>query len=298
MRTTFNALYRESSAGIEAAAERLAEFQRQVATGKRMEKPSDDPSGQSTAIAEHATLAGIEQYSKATTDVSARLSVVDTLFADIIDQITLASTTAQSARGTTQAPNAREAAAQQLAGVRETLFENFNMRFQGAYVFGGAESNTAPFQKDASGTVLPYAGSTTEVSVEIDQNRSVRVAFDGSTITQGGAATDVFAVMDDLVAAARSGDNDALGQGIADLQAFMTRVVTIQSRVGADMNTAEDQQLRLSTAKLAGLKRLDQVEAANMAEAITSMRQAQTAYEAALGAAGTVTRVSLMDYLR
>jgi flagellar hook-associated protein 3 FlgL len=172
------------------------------------------------------------------------------------------------------------------------------MRFQGAYVFGGAESNTAPFQKDASGTVLPYAGSTTEVSVEIDQNRSVRVAFDGSTITQGGAATDVFAVMDDLVAAARSGDNDALGQGIADLQAFMTRVVTIQSRVGADMNTAEDQQLRLSTAKLAGLKRLDQVEAANMAEAITSMRQAQTAYEAALGAAGTVTRVSLMDYLR
>jgi hypothetical protein len=35
-----------------------------------------------------------------------------------------------------------------------------------------------------------------------------------------------------------------------------------------------------------------------MAEAISGMAQADAAYRAALGAAGTVTKQSLMDYLR
>ena len=36
----------------------------------------------------------------------------------------------------------------------------------------------------------------------------------------------------------------------------------------------------------------------NMAEAISGMAQANAAYRAALGAASTVTKQSLMDYLR
>ena len=44
MRVTFNAQNRNSTAGLEDSATRLMEFQRQVSTGKRIEKPSDDPS--------------------------------------------------------------------------------------------------------------------------------------------------------------------------------------------------------------------------------------------------------------
>jgi flagellin-like hook-associated protein FlgL len=45
-------------------------------------------------------------------------------------------------------------------------------------------------------------------------------------------------------------------------------------------------------------KRLSALEDTNMAEAITGMAQADVAYRAALGAVNTVTRMSLMDYLR
>ena len=43
MRVTFSAQNRNSTAGLEGSATRLLEFQRQVSTGKRIEKPSDDP---------------------------------------------------------------------------------------------------------------------------------------------------------------------------------------------------------------------------------------------------------------
>lgn len=298
MRITFNSMYRAASAGIQSATERLVDLQRQVATGRKLDKPSDDPSGTSTAIAERATLANVEQYTRASTNVGSRLSVVDTLFSDIIDQIRLASTTALAARGTNHPQNQREASAQTLEGVKQTLLENFNTKFQGAYLLGGANAATPPFQKNASGTVLPYAGSTTEIAVDIDQNRSVRVSFNGDAIAKGSAATDIFAVMDDLVTAARSGDNDAIGRGTAELDAFLTRVVTAHSRVGADMNTIEDQKLRLAQAKLASVTRLQGVEAADPTEVIPAMNQAKVAYEAALGAASAVSRVSLMDYIR
>jgi flagellar hook-associated protein 3 FlgL len=298
MRTTVNAMYREASAGIESAQQRLAEFQRQVSTGKRIEKPSDDPSAVASAIGEHAEIANVEQYSRSATSVGSRLTVVDTVLSDIIEKLSAASTSVMSARGTNQTPVEREAAAKTLEGIRETLFENFNTSFQGTYVFGGAETSTPPFVKDASGTVQPYAGSTAEVRVDIDRNRSVRVSMDGGTLVQTGSADDLFAVMDDAIAAARSGDNAVLGDAMTKLDAVMRRVTTAQSHVGADMNTVDDQKLRLGQMKLAATTRLDKTEAANLAEAITNMTQAQNAYEAALGAVSKVTSVSLMDYLR
>jgi flagellar hook-associated protein 3 FlgL len=298
MRTTFNAMYREAGAGIETASERLSEFQRQVSTGRRIEKPSDDPSGTSTAIAEHASIAAVEQYTRAATSVGSRLTVIDTLLSDMVNKISSASTAVMSARGTTQTAAQREAAALQLEAARDALFDDFNASFQGAYVFGGASATMPPFVKDGAGTVQPYAGSTTEVRVDVDRNRAVTTAINGDAIAKGSSTDDVFAVLDDLIVAARSGDNAALGAGSARLEEALRRVTTAQSRVGADKGIIDDQKLRLGQMKIAAMARLDKVEAANMAEAITGMKQAETAYEAALGAVGAVTRVSLMDYLK
>jgi flagellar hook-associated protein 3 FlgL len=299
MRTTFNAMYREAAAGIESSAQRLSEFQRQVSTGKRIDKPSDDPSGTATAITERTQLGTVEQYSRAAASVSSRLTVVDTVLSDIVDKLTAASTAAVAARGSGGTPAQREASAQALEGIRDTLFENFNTSFQGSYVFGGANASNPPFRKDTiTGAVLPYEGSANEVFVDIDDNRSVKVSMDGDKVVRGTAGPDVFAALDSLVAAARAGDNDAIGTGLETLTQAFQRVTTAQSRVGADLSTLGDQQLRLSQMKLAAQQRVDKVEAANMAEAITGMTQSQAAYEAALGAVGSVTRVSLMDYLK
>ena len=76
MRVTFNAQNRNSTAGLEDSASRLLEFQRQVSTGKRIEKPSDDPSATLGSIGEHAETAAIDQYARATDSVASRLSVV------------------------------------------------------------------------------------------------------------------------------------------------------------------------------------------------------------------------------
>jgi len=300
MRVTFNAQNRNSTAGLEDSASRLLEFQRQVSTGKRIEKPSDDPSATLGSIGEHAETAAIDQYARATDSVASRLSVVDTVLSDLVLQIERAQVSAASARGSSKTQIQRDAAATDLEGIRDTIFGDLNTSFNGTFVFSGSASTAAPYTRvgSGSGPVSAYAGSTSEMVVDIDQQRAVKIAFNGQLVTQGTDPQDIFVEFDNLIAAVRAGDNAGIDAGMQALQRMFERVSTAQGRVGADLRTIDEQKLRLSELRRSSVKRLSSLEDTNMAEALTGMAQADAAYRAALGAVNSVTRMSLMDYLR
>jgi flagellar hook-associated protein 3 FlgL len=291
-------MHRNAQEGIESAATRLMEFQRQVSTGKRIEKPSDDPSATLGSIGEHNETAAIDQYARTTDTVGSRLAVVDTVLSDLIVQIERAQVSSASARGTTKTQAQRDAAATELEGIRDTVLGDMTTAFNGAYLFSGSNSTVAPYSRPPGGPVSAYAGSTSELLVDVDQQRAVKMTFNGQSLTQGSDAQDIFAEFDNLIAAVRAGDDAGIGAGMAALQRMFDRVTTAQGRVGADLRTIDEQKLRLDELKRASAKRISALEDTNMAEAISGMAQADAAYRAALGAASTVTKQSLMDYLR
>jgi len=298
MRVTFNAQNRNSTAGLEGSATRLLEFQRQVSTGKRIEKPSDDPSATLGSIGEHAETAAIDQYARATDSVASRLSVIDTVLSDLITQIERGQVSAASARGSTKTQLQRDAAATDLEGIRDTIFSDMNTAFNGTYVFSGSASTVAPYTRVGAGPISAYAGSTSEMVVDIDQQRAVKIAFNGQLVTQGTDPQDIFVEFDNLIAAVRAGNDAGIDAGMTALERMFDRVSTSQGRVGADLRTIDEQKVRLSELRRASTKRLSALEDTNMAAAITGMAQADAAYKAALGAVSSVTRMSLMDYLR
>jgi flagellar hook-associated protein 3 FlgL len=297
MRLTAATIYRDSQASIERAAERLFEYQKQVASGKRITRPSDDPGGTATSIGERAELAAIEQYTRTADSVTSRLTVVDTALSDIIDRLSQARVSVVAAQGSNKSQTEREAAAQTLEGVRDAILDDLNTSYRGAYLFAGADSTSAPFVQ-SGGVVQPYQGSTTEVQVDVDASRAITVGIDGSTVAQGGAAADIFAVLDAAIAAARSGDSAGLDQAYTDLGAAFDRVSHVQTRVGTSLASIEQQQAQFADRRLAGLARVAKIEDANLAEAISGLNQSDAAYRAALGATTKITQLSLMDYLK
>ena len=68
--------------------------------------------------------------------------------------------------------------------------------------------------------------------------------------------------------------------------------------LGADSVELDEARTRLSTLRVAAETRRSLLEDANMAEAVTRLSQADTAYQAALAAVSTAERRSLLDYLR
>jgi flagellar hook-associated protein 3 FlgL len=297
MRVTFTSQYRDVENSIETASSRLLDMQREVASGKRVSKPSDDPAAAAAASSVRARLGSVEQYQRAADNVSSRLTVVDTVLSDIVDKLTAAQTAATGARGTTVTATQREAAAQTLDGLRSALVDDYNSSFNAAYIFAGTRSTTKPYVQAADGTVSAYAGSATEVQVDIGQSRSVTVAFNGDAIARGSDADDVFTVMDNLITAVRAGDSTGIADGVAALGNAFTRATTAQSSVGVDEQAITATQAQLQQMNLSATARLSSLEDANLAEVIPAMNQADAAYRAALGAVGAASKVSLLDYL-
>jgi flagellar hook-associated protein 3 FlgL len=173
-----------------------------------------------------------------------------------------------------------------------------NTTFHGTYIFAGASATTQPFTAGAGGVINPYAGSTSQMAVDVGDGRSITVAFDGDAIAKGSASAHVFDVLDALITAVSGGNDAAISTGITELKAAFTRASTAQSLIGNDMQQIDSQKLRLQQMKLSGTERISKLEDANLAEAITNMSNADAAYRAALGAVSTATRVSLLDYLK
>jgi flagellar hook-associated protein 3 FlgL len=297
MRVTFGAVQRQASEGISRASEQMVRFQRQVSTGKRVERPSDDPSAASTAVSERANLDSFSQFTASADAAESKLRVADSVMSDLLDKLTAARSVVMSVRGSTATDAQREASAEELRSLREAVIEDLNTAFRGTFLFGGAAGDTKPFTV-TNGVVDPYAGSTTEVAVDIDRGRSVTVAFDGSSIAQGGDAIDIFAAFDQAAAAAVAGDGTALGEAFDAMGRAFDRVTRAQTSVGASLRAVADHKLRLGDAARASGARLSTLEDANMVAAISGMNQAEVTYQAALGAAARASQISLFDYLK
>lgn len=295
MRVTFNAL-NDGLEYINLAASQMERAQQQVQTGKRVQLPSDDPDAMQRIVQERAELGTIDAYVRSADSAATKVAALDTILTDIVDRLQDATVIATGARGSTVTQAGRDAAANSLIGIRDALLRDVNSTFRGTYLFSGSETMTPPYQQVAG--VWTYGGDSTVVSIDIGRNRSVGVTVDGRSLAQGGDATNLFTELDALIAAVQAGDSTGVGNGIAALGRAFDRTTQTQSRLGSDQQGIVDEQLQLTNLRLASIKRQSANQDADMVAAITAMERASTAYRAALGAVGTATNQTLLDYLR
>lgn len=295
MRITFKTIHD----GVNAAAEAGDQFvraQQQVESGKKLQAPSDDPAAMMRVIEGRTEMASIDSYTKSGDTASSRLAIMDTVLSDIVEKITSAKVAATSARGTTADANARLTIAATLTGLRDALVSDLNTTFRGRFLFSGAESSSTAYAQVAG--AWTYQGDNTNVTVDVAKNHSVTIGMDGEEIAKGGDVKDIFSEIDSLIVAVQASDDTGMQNGMAALDRAFDRAVRAQSLVGVDQKGVDEEQARLTDLRLASLKRVNADQNADMAQAITEMTQAQTAYQAALQAVGSASRVSLLDYMR
>jgi flagellar hook-associated protein 3 FlgL len=296
VRVTFTTMYRDAAAEIGQASEQLAASERQVSSGRRIERPSDDPGGVTAAISDHAMLHVLDSYAQAADAATSRLTMVDSALSDIIDKITAAQSAAMSARGTVQTQNQREAAASALQGIADAVLGDFAAQIHGAYLFSGSVATVAPYT-NVAGVVSGYQGNATTTVIDVGSSRTAPASFDASSIAQGTDPADVFTVLSNLIAAVKAGDNAGIGQGLDALGRALDRATLAQTQVGTSLHGLDDTRAELGRARLDTAGRLSKTEDVDLASAIAQMTENETAYRAALAAFSKIGNRSLMDYL-
>ena len=297
MRVPLNAAVRDAQAQLQRAEEQMASRTRELASGRRLNSLSDDPSSSVGAIISRAQVGRIDSYARATDSVEARLSIVDSVFSDVITQLTGALTATIAARGTEVQPGAREAYAISLEGIRDTILADVNAQFNGTFLFSGAASTTEPYTKTA-GVISGYQGSTTQVEIDIDHSTAVQVSRNGDELLRGSDTNDLFVELELLITAVRAGDDAGMDAGVDALNRAFDRATALQSQVGIDLRTTIEQRLRLDTRRLEGVKQVSRHEDADLVESITALQRAEMTYQAAIRAIAVRLPLSLMDFIR
>lgn len=166
MRISSSQWYRQSLGSMLEQQSAAARTQEQLATGKRVLKPSDDPVASARALDLNRAIDRLDQYGRNSTQVESRLHLQETVIDGSIDVLQRVRELTVQANNATQSDDTRGAIAAEIEQLRESLLQQVNGKDgNGRYLFGGFSEDQAPYMtlgrhalpalQDASGNRVP-----------------------------------------------------------------------------------------------------------------------------------------------
>jgi flagellar hook-associated protein 3 FlgL len=177
---------------------------------------------------------------------------------------------------------------------------DLNVDYAGSKLFAGSRTDTPPVQLDPSFTGFGaaddsyYQGDDVILTVRADVDREVSY---GMTADQAG--------FQELIGAFRaalegdgSDDRGLLESALDLVGSALPRIADYRSELGARQVTLEQINRGHADAAVYLGQQISDVEATDLAEAVTRMTQDQLVVEASMATMARLSRLSLVDYLR
>jgi flagellar hook-associated protein 3 FlgL len=284
-------------AAIQQSETSLNTALQQVATGKSVTVPSDNPAAAADMVQNTIETADVDQYTQNIGSVTSLVQTADSALSSVVTSLTQAvSLGTEGANGTDSASN-QQAIAAQVQGLLTSVVSQANLSYQGAYVFGGTASATAPYTADSSSpTGYTYNGNDDVNSVKIGDNTSVQVNLPGSQVFSN-ASVNVLGSLSSLVTALQSGNTAAIGTATNAVSAALNYVGqqrAVYSNAEGQL-TSQEAFLQQETVSLSSQQ--TSLIGVDEAKAATNLSQAETDNNAALAAAAKVLPDTLLNYL-
>ncbi|NPV53855.1 MAG: flagellar hook-associated protein FlgL [Firmicutes bacterium] len=299
MRVSNSLLFNTLMTDIGNFVSRMEDLRQQIATGKSLQTPADDPLGASRAVSIRALLAGAEQYEKNIRDARDWLYATESALSHVVDILTTAKDKALKGANDTLSTDARQALAYEVGQLFDELLGRANSQHEGRYLFAGLKTGTKPFE--ATGGPPP-----TGAIYNGDQGVKTIDAEDGFVVTVNVKGEDAFINGQDLFAALTKLQKDLLdgnsaeisSTDIANLDAGIDHLSQIIGQIGsrtARLDRADD-RIQDDKIKLAAM--LSKVEDSDLAKSMVALQMQEVIYKSALAAASHVIRPTLLDFLR
>lgn len=231
----------------------------QMATGKRVVNPSDDPLASAQAVVLAQSQAETSQYKLARQFATQNVSLEDSVLDNVGTAITGAQSALIGASKGSLSDDDRASYATQLSGIRDQLLNLANTSDgNGRYIFAGYKSDAEPYVKDSAGNVT-YNGGSNSIQQKVDASRTMITNHTGNQIfnsvtsnaekePDGSASeTDVFAMLNSAINALNTPVSDAdetskntvtaaVDKSIRGLRNSLNNVLAVRSELGTQLD--------------------------------------------------------------
>jgi flagellar hook-associated protein 3 FlgL len=335
MRVSSLQVFQQATDSLMRSLSELVRLNEQVSSGKRINKPSDDPGGAGRALDYQVVIDVDAQYRKNVGDASNFIGFTDNTLSSVSSALTRAKELAVQGANGAQSADSRAAIAQEVSQLRNQLLSLANSQFENRYVFSGFRTDAPAF--DA--TSLSYQGDSGTINAAVDKNATIptnvtgpgafgcapaaeevvplddgrRIHYipaGGTTVNVEIRAADDTTVLDsfsfdnmmkmtDLLSQALAGnDTGRISALLKPLDDAAGRVNDVRADLGARLNRLDDQGSRLDNATYSAQTALSGVQDADIASTVSGIAKASTALQALQQSAAKILSQSLLDFLR
>jgi flagellar hook-associated protein 3 FlgL len=306
MRVTAASFGNDFRTQIAKLAERQMRVQRQIATGQRIDSPSDDPQAMRRVLDLRAELRVLNQYrdniGKVRENSTVAYSSLNAM-KKLNDRAGEIATMADGSKPT----EALGAYGKEINQLLEEAVRLANTKHRDVYIFSGTNSTTATYSttRDANGDItgVTWGGNSNTSKVDIaadstvDSNHPAEGAQGILKNSTNGA--DFIAHLITLRDNLNSGNTANIkSNGIANVKSDETNFINHFSNLGA-IQSRLDTSEAITRHQASSIDPLVSNEAdVDMADAFVRLNEIQNAYTAALQSGGTLLQTSLLDYIR
>ena len=284
-------------AGIETSLDRLDTTQQELSTGKRINQPSDDPSGTALTLNLNTQLANLTNYSNQVTDGTGWAQAQSSALTDITNAAQrIQELTTEAANGT-QTTADMQASAQEVNQLIDEIKQDANTQYNGQYVFSGSATSTAPYQSGSNDT---YGGNSGAVTRTIGPNTTLTVSANLEGVLGNGQSSSDGQLLDTLRTIAgnmQSGNSSGLNANLSSLTTNLNSLTGLSANVGATQDRLQMASSRIQTLQTSDTQVLSNTQDADMASTEINFSTQQAALTAALQAGAHIVQESLMNFL-
>lgn len=292
MRVTQSMLSNNMLRNLSASYNKMGKLQEQMTSGKKVNRPSDDPVSVMKGMGYRMQVDKVKQFQRNIGEVNSWLDNTDDTLDKVGSALKQAYELVVNGATDTMTEEDREKLQVELNQIKEQIRDLANTKIGNKYIFSGTKTSTPLFDKDANGGAGGFnqdqgIGNTIEIEV-----------FDGVMLdvnTKG----DFFEGIDDLFKEMIAyTDGSGFDGAITKIQGQLDKVLEVRADLGARQNRAEMMTDRLGALEVSAIKQMSDNEDVDYERVITDMITEEAIHRAALSVGARIIQPSLVDFLR
>ncbi|MEI8390290.1 MAG: flagellar hook-associated protein FlgL [bacterium] len=287
---------------------KLVDTQTQISSGKRITKISDDVLAGISVVSTNSSLGKINNYIKNIDNAQSELNVTDATLTTLIDSVQQARELTVQASSSTAGSDELQAINAQIKQIIEQVKDLGNTKYGTTYIFGGLQTNTAPFTVPATGE-MKYTGSvsgTADRKAEASDGVAIPINVtgdkifgeyytSGGTITGSGLLKTLVTLSTELGAA--NPDQGVIRAKLDEFDSSLQTITNTQAQLGGTSNRLDTIKTALQDDQINLTKIKSGAEDIDMAKTISDLQFQQTALDVSLQVSAKIIQPSLLTYM-
>ncbi|MED4988804.1 flagellar hook-associated protein FlgL [Parageobacillus toebii] len=301
MRVTQGMLAENMLRNLSASYAKLGKYQDQLSTGKKINRPSDDPVVAMKGMAYRTNLTEVEQFKRNFSEAYNWIENSDAALDEATQVLQRIRELVVQASNDTYEASQRAAISEEIKQLTEHLASIANTKVGDKYIFNGTDTLKQPVDLSQAPPVV--SKNTDEIKIELSKGIYIPVnvnptkVFNYDNTAKGnGLFSDLEFLNNDLNDATKSGKD--ISQYLSYIDQHISNLLSARAELGARLNRVELMEERVDQQEVIAHRILSDNEDADIERVITALKTQESVHRAALGVGARIIQPTLLDFLR